>query len=106
MSYIDNKAQGPGCITPIEADYTGVTIIELAPDPPMQDYLQAMELANRIADEQLGDQMLLSWYDRDRDFAHTIQIHHVELARRKPVCGPYPGIGEPQTQGEYRRRLL
>jgi hypothetical protein len=32
------------------------------------DYLQAMALANAEANRQLGQHMLLSWYDRDRDF--------------------------------------
>ncbi len=78
MTYPDNTAQSASCSAPTEADYTGVKIIELAPDPPLQDYRQAMALANRTADEQLGEQMLLSWYDRDRDFEspqHSSECH-------------------------------
>ena len=56
------------CIVPKVADYTGVTIIELAPENRLEDYQQAMAIANEHASEQLGEYMLLSWYDRDRDF--------------------------------------
>ena len=58
--------------------YEGVDIVELQPQPPLADYLQAMKLANSIADERLGEHMLLSWYDRDRDFEspqHSSECH-------------------------------
>jgi len=45
-----------------------ITTLELAPTPPLADYRQAMELAEHEAAERLGEFMLLSWYDRDRDF--------------------------------------
>jgi len=35
-------------------------------------------LANQLAQERLGDYMLLSWYDRDRDFEspqHAAECH-------------------------------
>ena len=35
---------------------------------PRPGYLEAMRLANAEAERRLGDHMLLSWYDRDRDF--------------------------------------
>ena len=63
---------------PKEPDYTGVTIVELSPEPPLDDYLAAMKLANAEADQLLGEYMLLSWYDRDRDFEspqHTSECH-------------------------------
>jgi len=66
------------CNIPTEADYTGVTIIELSPEPALQDYLQAMKLADTEAEKRLGDYMLLSWYDRDRDFEspqHASECH-------------------------------
>ena len=58
------------CNMPQEADYTGVTIVDLSPVPELADYLQAMNIANSEADQRLGENqyMLLSWYDRDRDF--------------------------------------
>jgi len=40
----------------------------LHPPAPARDYLQAARLANAAADARLGEHMLLSWYDRDREF--------------------------------------
>jgi hypothetical protein len=57
---------------------SGIDVVSLNPDPPLQDYLQAMEIANRQADATLGEHMLLSWYDRDRDFEspqHASECH-------------------------------
>lgn len=66
------------CNIPQEPDYTGVTIIELASDSILNDYLQAMKLANKEAEKVLGENMLLAWYDRDRDFEspqHASECH-------------------------------
>lgn len=66
------------CNIPTEPDYTGVTIIQLSPEPALQDYLQAMKQADTEAEKCLGDYMLLSWYDRDRDFEspqHSSECH-------------------------------
>ncbi len=64
-----NTPTGPSCPTSRRTpDYRGVEIVERHPDPPPADYREAMALAERIADERLGEHMLLSWYDRDRDF--------------------------------------
>ncbi len=66
------------CNMPQQPDYTGVDIIELSPDPVMSDYLQAMKLANAEAEKKIGDNMLLAWYDRDRDFEspqHASECH-------------------------------
>lgn len=68
----------PVCPLPQPADYSGVTVVELHPDPSPKDYLEAMAIANREADERLGEHMLLSWYDRDRDFEspqHASECH-------------------------------
>jgi hypothetical protein len=68
----------PACPLPEPPDYSAVTIIELSPQPSPQDYLQAMKLANEQAQQQLGEHMLLSWYDRDRDFEspqHASECH-------------------------------
>ncbi len=73
-----DKINPPTCSIPGEPDYTGVAIVELMPEPPPGDYLEAMKLANGVADERLGDYMLLSWYDRDRDFEspqHASECH-------------------------------
>jgi len=66
------------CNLPEQPDYTGVTIIELSPDPLPEDYIQAMADANREAEKLIGDNMLLAWYDRDRDFEspqHASECH-------------------------------
>jgi hypothetical protein len=66
------------CNMPQEPDYTGVTILECSPEPALPDYLQAMEFANALAQETVGENMLLAWYDRDRDFEspqHASECH-------------------------------
>jgi hypothetical protein len=59
-------------------DQPSLTQVRLDPDPPLMDYLAAMGLADREARARLGDCMLLSWYDRDRDFEspqHSSECH-------------------------------
>lgn len=66
------------CNMPQQPDYSGVTIVNLSPEPALQDYLQAMKLANDEAEKMLGSNMLLAWYDRDRDFEspqHASECH-------------------------------
>lgn len=66
------------CNIPNEPDYTGVKIVELSPDQVMEDYLQAMAVANKEAEKLIGEHMLLAWYDRDRDFEspqHASECH-------------------------------
>lgn len=66
------------CDLPQEPDYSAVTIVELSSDPALKDYLQAMKLANEEAEKRVGDNMLLAWYDRDRDFEspqHASECH-------------------------------
>ena len=66
------------CDIPEQADYAGVTIIELMPDPALEDYMQAMQLANKQAENEIGEHMLLAWYDKDRDFEspqHASECH-------------------------------
>ncbi len=73
-----DKINPPTCSIPREPDYSGVTVVALSPQPSPADYLEAMKLANAVADERLGDHMLLSWYDRDRDFEspqHASECH-------------------------------
>ncbi len=64
------EAMGAACpATPKPPpDFSQVEIVRLAPEPSPDDYLVAMRLANSEAERRLGDPMLLSWYDRDRDF--------------------------------------
>ena len=66
------------CPLPEAPDLSGVTRIDLDPRPPLGDYLAAMRLADAEAENRLGDSMLLSWYDRDRDFEspqHASECH-------------------------------
>lgn len=69
---------GPSCPLPSAPDLSGITQVRLDPDPRLPDYLAAMRLANAEAARRLGGHMLLSWYDRDRDFEspqHASECH-------------------------------
>ena len=68
MAATKENDQGGCSVQQMEEDDTGVQRIDLMPEPLLKDYLQATALANREAKKILGDHMLLSWYDRDRDF--------------------------------------
>jgi len=66
------------CNIPTEADYTGVKIVEITPEQPLKDYLQAMKLAESEVLQHYEDSMLIAWYDRDRDFEspqHASECH-------------------------------
>jgi hypothetical protein len=66
------------CAMPRAPDESGVALLALHPDPPLTDYHAALQLANRSATAHLGDCMLLSWYDRDRNFEspqHASECH-------------------------------
>ena len=68
----------PTCPAPRQPDFSGIEIVKLSPDLPLADYLAAMQLANEQADRRFEDHMLLSWYDRDRDFEspqHASECH-------------------------------
>ena len=72
------KEKAPACPLPQAPDYSDVSVVELHPDPPPRDYMEAMAIANGEAERRLGDYMLLSWYDRDRDFEspqHASECH-------------------------------
>ncbi|MEE8388639.1 MAG: AF1514 family protein [Acidiferrobacterales bacterium] len=52
--------------------------VSLSQDLPLKDYQEAMGLADEEAKSQLGEYLLLSWYDRDRDFEspqHASECH-------------------------------
>jgi len=58
-------------------DLNGVAVVSLDGES-LADYRAAMARADKVADEQLGSYMLLSWYDRDRDFEspqHSSECH-------------------------------
>lgn len=75
------KADGktaPVCEIRTEVDMSGIVQLALVPDTSVPDYRAAMALANQQAGQRLGDYMLLSWYDRDRDFEspqHSSECH-------------------------------
>ena len=59
-------------------DFSNVETVEINPVPSLGDYMDGMRLANKVADEKLEQHMLLSWYDRDRDFEspqHASECH-------------------------------
>ena len=58
----------PSCLPRTASDYSGVTMAELASPLPLKDCRAAMKLADAEVTRRLGNHMLLSWYDRDRDF--------------------------------------
>lgn len=69
---------GPVCGIPTAPDYSNVTIVEINETASPKDYLDAMARANQEAAERLGEYMLLSWYDRDRDYEspqHSSECH-------------------------------
>ncbi len=66
------------CNMPQEPDYAGVNIVELSPEHVLSDYMQAMAVANEEAERLIGENMLLAWYDKDRDFEspqHASECH-------------------------------
>lgn len=66
---------GARCPIPGERDLSGVVRIDL---PAAADHGAALVLANAEAARRLGEAMLLSWYDRDRDLeapAHVSECH-------------------------------
>ncbi len=74
----DSMNKAPTCGLPRAPDYSDITVVEKNPRPPLADYLAAMQQANIIARQRLGEYMLLSWYDRDRDFEspqHASECH-------------------------------
>ena len=73
-----NAPPMPVCTPRETPDYSNIDILVLDPSPPPVDYKEAMAMANRLAEERLGDYMMLSWYDRDRDFEapqHASECH-------------------------------
>jgi hypothetical protein len=66
------------------SDLSDLETVMFDPDPPLQDYHQAMELANREAELQLGEVILLSWYDRDRNFESPQQARESHQGRALP----------------------
>ena len=49
------------------ANLEKLRLLRIAEGTPLADYFAAMKLANRRAQKSIGDNMLVCWYDRDRD---------------------------------------
>ncbi len=74
----DNNLENASFCNMEGPDFSNVETIELNPKPALKDYMEGMQLANEIADKKLNEHMLLSWYDRDRDFEspqHASECH-------------------------------
>lgn len=55
-----------------------IEVMHVSHEKPLTDYREAMQIANAEAARRLGEHMLLSWYDRDRDFEspqHASECH-------------------------------
>lgn len=61
------KAYGQYC-KKSESDLSDVITIKIQPETKLKDYLEATQLAKEEALKHMDDYMLMSWYDRDRDF--------------------------------------
>jgi hypothetical protein len=76
---VSDKLEPPlSCPIASAPDLSKLTVVELAPVEPLPDYRAAMRVANAEAEQRLGEHMLLSWYDRDRDFEspqHASECH-------------------------------
>ncbi len=74
----EHQSVRAACPTDRQPDYTGVEIVALNPDPAPADYRAAMKLAEATALSRLGPAMLLSWYDRDRNFESPQHTSHCD----------------------------
>ena len=90
-----DKPAGPAaCDLRTTVDLSGVDVVNLVPQKPLSDYRQAMALADAEAAERLGEYMLLSWYDRDRDFEspqHASECHQDSAVPGYVDYGVYHG---------------
>jgi len=62
----------------ITIDDGEIKIIAVKTPAPLADYQAAMVIADKPAKKHLGEAMLLSWYDEDRDFEspqHASECH-------------------------------
>ena len=74
----DEQNSGVVCPVPEPVDLSEVEMVLLDPEPPLANYREAMAVADWQAKQLLGENMLLSWYDRDRDFEspqHSSECH-------------------------------
>ncbi len=56
-------------ISPVATpDISGIEVVSLHPENMVKDYQEAMAIAKEQAEQRFEEYMLVSWYDRDRDF--------------------------------------
>ena len=72
------------CTISSAPDLSGVDLIRLNPEKGLNNYLQAMQLAQKEAAARLEMPMLLSWYDRDRDFEAPQHVSECHQASATP----------------------
>jgi len=76
---VSSEQESPiSCPIPTEPDLSNLAVVELEPNERVPDYRAAMSIANAEAEKRIGQHMLLSWYDHDRDFEspqHTSECH-------------------------------
>ena len=89
------------CPLPTGSDLSKLTVVELAPVERLPDYIAAMSLANNEAEKRLGENMLLSWYDRDRDFESPQHASECHLDSAVPGYVDY-GVYHRATSRLYR----
>ncbi len=73
------------CNIPAEPDYSKLKQVNLAPEIPVKDFAEAQQLANDVAEKELQDSMLLSFYNKDSN---------IESPRNASDChenSPIPG---------------
>ena len=70
--------QGAQCPATPRAPLQGPPTLEINPENPFADFYAAKKVADKEAEMRLEMSMLLSWYDRDRDFEspqHASECH-------------------------------
>jgi len=75
---IMENSDGESCSLGRSPDMSAIQVVELLPEPAPSDYRAAMQIADEEAAQRLGEFMLISWYDRDRDFEspqHSSECH-------------------------------
>ncbi|MDA8364075.1 MAG: AF1514 family protein [Gammaproteobacteria bacterium] len=75
---MDKSGAAACCLVPGAAELSALTVAEINLPQPVADLSEAMALAEQEAGKRLGEHMLLSWYDRDRDFEspqHSSECH-------------------------------
>lgn len=68
MSDNSTSTRESKCDIATQVDYSQVKIITIETSTPIANYAQALVIANAEAEKHFDDAMLLSSYDRDRDF--------------------------------------